>query len=224
MRIAHVITRLILGGAQENVVLCCEDLLRDYGDDVLLITGPALGPEGSLLDRARAGGVPLAMIDPSCGGPSIPGATWCATAQIRSGAAAISVPTSSIPTAPRAASSAAPPPGACAFRPSSIPYTGAVSSLPEQGGEILLPGLRTLGRAAMPRLGQRGRRHDRADGRRRRRPAGKVHDHLQRHGGRTAAGVRAAAATPCAASWAIGPTTSSSARSPGCFTSRATST
>jgi glycosyltransferase involved in cell wall biosynthesis len=62
MRIAHVITRLILGGAQENVVLCCEDLMRDYGDDVLLITGPALGPEGSLLDRARAGGVPLAIV------------------------------------------------------------------------------------------------------------------------------------------------------------------
>ena len=62
MRIAHIITRLILGGAQENVLLCCEDLLRDYGDDVLLITGPPLGPEGSLLDRARAGGVPLAII------------------------------------------------------------------------------------------------------------------------------------------------------------------
>ncbi len=62
MRIAHIITRLILGGAQENVVLCCEDLRRDYGDDVLLITGPALGPEGSLLDRARAGGVPLAIL------------------------------------------------------------------------------------------------------------------------------------------------------------------
>ena len=28
MRIAHIITRLILGGVQENVVLCCEDLLR----------------------------------------------------------------------------------------------------------------------------------------------------------------------------------------------------
>ena len=62
MRIAHIITRLILGGAQENVVLCCEDLRRDYGDNVLLITGPALGPEGSLLERARAGGVPLAVI------------------------------------------------------------------------------------------------------------------------------------------------------------------
>ncbi|MBN1393570.1 MAG: glycosyltransferase family 4 protein [Pirellulales bacterium] len=63
MRIAHVITRLILGGAQENTLLCCEDLIRRYGDDVLLITGPPLGPEGSLLDRARAGGVPVEIID-----------------------------------------------------------------------------------------------------------------------------------------------------------------
>ncbi len=63
MRIAHIITRLILGGAQENAVLCCEDLMREYGDQVLLITGPPLGPEGSLLDRVRAGGVPVELID-----------------------------------------------------------------------------------------------------------------------------------------------------------------
>ena len=63
MRIAHVITRLILGGAQENTVLCCEDLLRRHGDDVLLVTGPPLGPEGSLLRRAEATGVPLRVID-----------------------------------------------------------------------------------------------------------------------------------------------------------------
>ena len=62
MRIAHVITRMILGGAQENTLLCCEDLIRRHGDDVLLITGPPLGPEGSLLDRARAGGVPMEII------------------------------------------------------------------------------------------------------------------------------------------------------------------
>ncbi len=43
-------------------MLCCEGAMRDYGDDVLLVTGPALGPEGSLLDRARAGGVPLAIV------------------------------------------------------------------------------------------------------------------------------------------------------------------
>ncbi len=62
MRIAHVITRLILGGAQENTLLSCEDLMRIYGDDVLLITGPALGPEGSLIDRAHASGVPIELI------------------------------------------------------------------------------------------------------------------------------------------------------------------
>jgi len=62
MRVAHIITRMILGGAQENTLLNCEDLLRDYGDEVLLITGPPLGPEGSLLDRARARGVPLEIV------------------------------------------------------------------------------------------------------------------------------------------------------------------
>jgi glycosyltransferase involved in cell wall biosynthesis len=62
MRIAHVITRMIVGGAQENTLLCCEDLIRRHGEEVLLITGPPLGPEGSLLDRARAGGVPLEII------------------------------------------------------------------------------------------------------------------------------------------------------------------
>jgi glycosyltransferase involved in cell wall biosynthesis len=62
MRIAHIITRLILGGAQENTLLSCEDLMHIYGDDVLLITGPALGPEGSLIQRASASGVPMEVI------------------------------------------------------------------------------------------------------------------------------------------------------------------
>lgn len=62
VRIAHVITRLILGGAQENTLLTCEALLREHGDEVLLVTGPPLGPEGSLVERARAGGVPLEIV------------------------------------------------------------------------------------------------------------------------------------------------------------------
>jgi glycosyltransferase involved in cell wall biosynthesis len=62
MRIAHLITRMILGGAQENTLLTCEDLIRDYGDDVLLVTGPPLGPEGSLLERAHVSGVPVEVI------------------------------------------------------------------------------------------------------------------------------------------------------------------
>ena len=64
MKIAHIITRLIIGGAQENTVLNCEDLIRDYGDEVLLMTGPPLGPEGSLLDRVEKSGVPHVIIPP----------------------------------------------------------------------------------------------------------------------------------------------------------------
>src|SRR5262245_42846963 len=62
MRIAHVITRLILGGAQENTVLTCEDLQRDYGDDVLLVAGPPRGPEGSLLERVERSRVPVRVL------------------------------------------------------------------------------------------------------------------------------------------------------------------
>lgn len=71
MRVVHIITRMVLGGAQENTLLCCEDLQRDFGDDVLLVTGPALGPEGSLLERARAGGVTTEII-PSLRRPILP--------------------------------------------------------------------------------------------------------------------------------------------------------
>ncbi len=53
---------MILGGAQENTLLTCEDLLRDYGDEVLLVTGPPLGPEGSLLERAQRNGVPVEVL------------------------------------------------------------------------------------------------------------------------------------------------------------------
>jgi glycosyltransferase involved in cell wall biosynthesis len=53
MRIVHVITRLIVGGAQENTLLTVEGLHHHYHDDVTLITGPAEGPEGDLFDRAE---------------------------------------------------------------------------------------------------------------------------------------------------------------------------
>ncbi|GIW93130.1 MAG: glycosyl transferase family 1 [Pirellulaceae bacterium] len=62
MRIAHVITRMIVGGAQENTLLCCQDLLRHHGDQVLLITGPSLGPEGDLLATFPDHGVPVERI------------------------------------------------------------------------------------------------------------------------------------------------------------------
>lgn len=53
MHVAHVITRMIIGGAQQNTLFTCEDQHRESGDEVTLITGPAIGPEGSLMDRAR---------------------------------------------------------------------------------------------------------------------------------------------------------------------------
>ena len=64
MRVAHIITRMVVGGAQENTLLNCIDLIRIHGDDVLLITGPSLGPEGSLNDRIDAAGVPMALPTP----------------------------------------------------------------------------------------------------------------------------------------------------------------
>jgi glycosyltransferase involved in cell wall biosynthesis len=62
MRIAHVITRLILGGAQENTLLTVEGLHHRYGDDVTLITGPAEGPEGDLFDRADRQGLKVELM------------------------------------------------------------------------------------------------------------------------------------------------------------------
>ena len=53
VHIIHVITRLIVGGAQENTLLTCEGL-HEAGHRVTLISGPTLGPEGSLAERARS--------------------------------------------------------------------------------------------------------------------------------------------------------------------------
>jgi glycosyltransferase involved in cell wall biosynthesis len=50
LKIVHIITRLILGGAQENTLITCR-LLAKRGHDVTLITGPALGPEGELFEQ-----------------------------------------------------------------------------------------------------------------------------------------------------------------------------
>jgi glycosyltransferase involved in cell wall biosynthesis len=58
----HFITRLIIGGAQENTLLTCEDQQRLHGDEVVLVTGPGIGPEGSLEERAIANGVDLRVL------------------------------------------------------------------------------------------------------------------------------------------------------------------
>ena len=48
--ICHVITRMIVGGAQENTLFSCIGQLR-AGHRVVLLTGPSPGPEGELLSR-----------------------------------------------------------------------------------------------------------------------------------------------------------------------------
>src|SRR5215208_4975317 len=62
MRIVHIITRLIVGGAQENTLISCEGQ-HARGHEVTLVTGPALGPEGSLMERAAGGGYRVEVID-----------------------------------------------------------------------------------------------------------------------------------------------------------------
>ncbi|MFN3191872.1 MAG: glycosyltransferase family 4 protein [Aureliella sp.] len=61
-KIAHVITRMIIGGAQENTLYNCLDLIDLHGDDVVLITGPTEGPEGRLLEEGRAGGLKVVVL------------------------------------------------------------------------------------------------------------------------------------------------------------------
>ena len=53
MKIVHIITRLVLGGAQENTLITCK-LLAERGHDVTLITGPAIGPEGELFNQTKS--------------------------------------------------------------------------------------------------------------------------------------------------------------------------
>lgn len=63
MKILHIITRLIQGGAQQNTVLSCK-AQRLAGHDVTLVYGPIYGPEGSLFDEAKASGAKLIELSP----------------------------------------------------------------------------------------------------------------------------------------------------------------
>lgn len=53
MRVTHVITRLVIGGAQENTVATVLGLRRRPDFQANLISGPTTGPEGSLAPRLR---------------------------------------------------------------------------------------------------------------------------------------------------------------------------
>ncbi len=53
MRVTHIITRLVIGGAQENTLATIRGLREKSGVEINLISGPTIGPEGSLEAEAR---------------------------------------------------------------------------------------------------------------------------------------------------------------------------
>ena len=57
IKVLHIITRLILGGAQENTLATVRVLSLKDDYEVSLVTGPPIGPEGSLMDEARIYGI-----------------------------------------------------------------------------------------------------------------------------------------------------------------------
>lgn len=61
LNVCHVITRMIVGGAQENTLYSCQGLL-EHGHNVTLVTGPSPGPEGELLSRTCPPGLEVIEI------------------------------------------------------------------------------------------------------------------------------------------------------------------
>jgi glycosyltransferase involved in cell wall biosynthesis len=62
VRVLHVITRLILGGAQENTLFTVIGQQKDPRLQVTLLAGSETGAEGDLHDEARAAGVDLVLL------------------------------------------------------------------------------------------------------------------------------------------------------------------
>jgi hypothetical protein len=63
MKVMHIITRMIVGGAQENTLYNCLDLTDHHGDDVILVTGPSLGAEGNLLQQSQTSRLRVHEVD-----------------------------------------------------------------------------------------------------------------------------------------------------------------
>lgn len=61
MKIAHVITRLVVGGAQENTIYTVEGLLKK-GYKVDLISGLTKGPEGNLEEKVKEKNINLIIV------------------------------------------------------------------------------------------------------------------------------------------------------------------
>jgi len=75
LHVTHFITRMIVGGAQENTLWTVLDQHREYGDQVTLISGVDDGPEGELLTAARDAGVNVEII-PELGRALHPWKDW----------------------------------------------------------------------------------------------------------------------------------------------------
>ena len=60
MKVCHFITRMIVGGAQENTFLSARGLV-EAGHECVLLSGPSEGREGSLL--ARMGNPGFAVVE-----------------------------------------------------------------------------------------------------------------------------------------------------------------
>ena len=58
MKVCHFITRLIVGGAQENTFLSARGLV-EAGHECVLLTGPSEGREGQLLDKMKNPGIEI---------------------------------------------------------------------------------------------------------------------------------------------------------------------
>ncbi|MHC4885932.1 MAG: glycosyltransferase family 4 protein [Planctomycetota bacterium] len=56
MKVLHIITRMILGGAQENTLLSVLGQQKRSDYEVTLLTGPTTGPEGCILPELTAAG------------------------------------------------------------------------------------------------------------------------------------------------------------------------
>lgn len=82
MRVTHIITRLVIGGAQENTVATVLGLRAKPGVEPHLISGPTTGPEGSL-ESAFAESPELLTIVPPLVRPVHPWKDWRALKQLR---------------------------------------------------------------------------------------------------------------------------------------------
>ena len=58
IKVLHIITRLIIGGAQENTMYTVEGLIKD-GWQAELLSGPTYGPEGEIVRKIKKKQIPL---------------------------------------------------------------------------------------------------------------------------------------------------------------------